>query len=634
MLADPHVPEGKRFCGAPGCGEPVGRAKDGRPGRTEGFCATCGHPYSFSPKLAAGDLVHGQYEVVGCLAHGGLGWVYLARDLSVEGRPVVLKGLLNTGDADAQATVDDELRFLAEVNHPSIVGVINFTEHAGERYIVMEHVSGKTLKEVRDEYRETKELVPPSHAIAYMLEALSALGYLHRRGLVYCDFKPDNVMLTGDSIKIIDLGAVQRIGEWDGIGVGHARVPGARGRRLRPLGRLRPVHRRAHARRAVHPVPRLHQHLRIRSPDPRRGATVRDPRQPVPVPAPSDGPGAGRAVPVRRGDGGPARRSAARDRGRRAGRHRTRAERVVHRRAPHRGRCVRLGALPLPFVAADDPAAGFLAAISANDIDEVLALLELAPEHTVEVDLRAVRELLEADRVADARDVLDAIGGDAQQSWRVAWHRGLCATVGRDPATAIDAFTLVHHQLPGELAPKLGLGMATEAASDRTAAEHWYDVVSRTDDTFTSAAFGLARCRLARRDRAGAVAAYERVPRSSSAAIEALVAKAEAMLDDTETELTVDDVLGAAAVLDGLNLRGEPRAQLTVRILHGALAVAPTSNGAVGAVPTVLGHELTDDGIRTGLERTYRELANYAAEPAERIRLVDEANRLRPRTLT
>ena len=128
MLADPRVPENKRFCG--NCGEPVGRGRDGRPGRTEGFCPQLRHPFSFSPKLAPGDLVAGQYEVLGCLAHGGLGWIYLARDRNVSDRWVVLKGLLNTGDADAMAAAVAERQFLAQVEHPNIVRIYNFVQHA------------------------------------------------------------------------------------------------------------------------------------------------------------------------------------------------------------------------------------------------------------------------------------------------------------------------------------------------------------------------------------------------------------------------------------------------------------------------------------------------------------------------
>src|SRR5438046_709571 len=89
ILADPQVPESKRFC--PSCQHPVGRARNGRPGRTEGFCRNCGTPFSFSPKLKPGDLLGGQYEVLGCLAHGGLGWIYLAKDRNVSDSWRVLK---------------------------------------------------------------------------------------------------------------------------------------------------------------------------------------------------------------------------------------------------------------------------------------------------------------------------------------------------------------------------------------------------------------------------------------------------------------------------------------------------------------------------------------------------------------
>ena len=101
VMANPMVPENRRFCAT--CDEPVGRGRDGTPGRAAGFCRKCGSPFSFEPKLAPGALVARQYEVVGCLAHGGMGWVYLARDRNVSDRWVVLKGLLNADDRDATA---------------------------------------------------------------------------------------------------------------------------------------------------------------------------------------------------------------------------------------------------------------------------------------------------------------------------------------------------------------------------------------------------------------------------------------------------------------------------------------------------------------------------------------------------
>ena len=70
---DPKVPESQRFCGT--CGEPAGRGHDGRPGRTEGFCPKCRTKYSFVPRLTPGEPVDDRYEILGALAHGGLGWI-------------------------------------------------------------------------------------------------------------------------------------------------------------------------------------------------------------------------------------------------------------------------------------------------------------------------------------------------------------------------------------------------------------------------------------------------------------------------------------------------------------------------------------------------------------------------------
>jgi len=84
VMADPSVPEGRRFCTR--CDSPVGRGKNGQPGRTSGFCSQCGGRFDFAAKLVAGELVAGQYEVAGALAHGGLGWIYLVRDRQMSGR--------------------------------------------------------------------------------------------------------------------------------------------------------------------------------------------------------------------------------------------------------------------------------------------------------------------------------------------------------------------------------------------------------------------------------------------------------------------------------------------------------------------------------------------------------------------
>ncbi len=198
VMADPRIPEGRAAC--PACGNRVNPDKR--------FCSNCGAEYNFRPALAAGDVLAEQYEVKGPIAFGGLGWIYLAMDTRLN-RWVVLKGLLNSRDPAAAAAAVAERQFLAAVKHGRIVGIYTFVTHGSDSYIVMEFVGGRTLKAIRRE----RGPLPPGEAIAYILGILPAFAYLHEQGLVYCDFKPDNVMLEGDDVKLIDMGAVRRIGD-------------------------------------------------------------------------------------------------------------------------------------------------------------------------------------------------------------------------------------------------------------------------------------------------------------------------------------------------------------------------------------------------------------------------------------
>ena len=208
LMTNPVVAESKRFCW--NCGRPVGRSTPDGHALSEGWCPHCGSAYSFLPQLSPSDTVAEQYEIKGCIAHGGLGWVYLAFDHNVNERPVVLKGLVHSGDAEAQAIAMAERQFLAEVTHPGIVKIYNFVEHEDKHgnpvgYIVMEYVGGMSLKQAKG------EKLPVAEAIGYMLEILPAMGYLHSIGLVYNDLKPENIMITEEQLKLIDLGAVSRI---------------------------------------------------------------------------------------------------------------------------------------------------------------------------------------------------------------------------------------------------------------------------------------------------------------------------------------------------------------------------------------------------------------------------------------
>ncbi|GAB1641083.1 tetratricopeptide repeat protein [Krasilnikovia sp. MM14-A1259] len=647
VMAIAQVPEDKRYCAK--CGKPVGRARGERPGRSAGFCPSCGEPFDFTPKLSKGDLVGGQYEVVGPLAHGGLGWIYLAVDKNVSDRWVVLKGLLNSGDEDALAAAVAERRFLAEVEHPNIVKIYNFVEHDGAGYIVMEYVGGESLKSMLKARMTANagnpDPLPVDQALAYVLEIMPAFGYLHDRGLIFCDFKPDNVIQTGDQVKLIDLGGVVRVDDLDSAIYGtigyQAPEMATAGPSIQSdvytIGRTLAVLTtdfRGYQSTYKDSLPdrgefavyrRFESYYRLL-----QRATRTDPAERfVDAAELSDQMlGVLREVLAAGGEPHPAQ-----------SRLFTGELRTDSRTDEPNWRF-----LPAPLIDLTDPAAAFLASVTVTDPQEVLTLLGKAPENTIEVQLRALRALIDLgaasetdDPFADARRMRDTIAAGAAADWRLAWYDGVLALAGGDTGTAVARFDAVYSALPGEHAPKLALALAYEMAGRPGDAAGYYDVVSRTDPAYTTAAGGLARCRLAAGDRGGAVEAYNRVPGTSSAFRSSQVGAVRALVRPHPGAAADATALAAAAALiDKLEVEAAQLALLRSELLEQALQAL----AAGGAVPAaVLGGSAANNGaatdrdVRFALEAAYREMA-HAAHGAEKIRLVDLANAARPRTRT
>ncbi|WP_420497243.1 tetratricopeptide repeat protein [Parafrankia sp. FMc2] len=663
LMADPCVPESRRRC--PACQAEVGRARGGAPAVPTGFCVHCGQAYSFVPSLRAGDRV-GPYEIAGALAHGGQGWVHLARDVGVENHWVVLKGLLDEGDPTAQAAAIAERRFLASVDHPAIVRIHTFVEHAGTGYIVMEYVGGTSLREVlrrRAAAAGRPDPLPVGEAIAYILAVLPAFAYLHRHGLVFCDFKPDNVMLGPENLRLIDLGAVRRLDDPGGAVYftrGYAAPEIARegpsvpsdlytvGRTLAALilnfrgntttyaDRLPPA--------GEHDVLRRHESLyrllcRATAPEPADRFQSADEmhdellgvlREIVaaergsPAPAPSRRFTGDVHLTGEEGDGtaaaAPPQQPAQQGQQGQQGRSWTSRPWAV---------------LPRLRVDPEDPAAGTLAALPDSAPAELAVLLDAISPASVEVRLRLARARMELGDPAGATAVLDEVSAADPFEWRADWYRGLLALAAGDPDTARAAFTHVYAQVPGELAPKLALAATAEAAGDLDRAAALFDLVSRTDDGITSAAFGLARVRAATGDRDGTVAAYQRVPASSAAHLEAQARIVRTLGTVTPAGApAAGDLVEAARILTGLELDDRCRAALTRDLLHCALELIRTDALQPDPDVALAGARLREGDLRVGLERTYRELARLATSADERYQLVDLANDVRPRTLT
>ena len=292
--------------------------------------------------------------------------------------------------------------------------------------------------------------------------------------------------------------------------------------------------------------------------------------------------------------------------------------------------------LPRPLVDRDDPAAGYLATITSADPQQMIADLRAAPDRTTEVVLRLAAELIEVGDWTSAEEALAEVEAIDRWEWRVAWYRGV-TDLARGPFDdlARTSFKKVYRSLPGELAPKLALGFACEAARESAEAAGWYEIVSRTDPAFTAATFGLARCRLAAGERAGALAAYDRVPDSSSAYVEAQTARIRCLAETNGTgATTADDLLVAGSILETLPVRGEQRVRLAADVLESALALVQRGGAFDDGRASLLGYRFAERDLRFGVERSYRELARWAASSSERIELVDHANQVRPRTWT
>ncbi|MEU4805514.1 tetratricopeptide repeat protein [Actinosynnema sp. NPDC023587] len=676
ILTDFRVPERKRRCAGEGCPD-----RDRLPAGGSGYCLACGKPFSFLPSLDPGAVVEQRYEVLGCIDRGGLGWVYLAEDRRLNGRLCVLKGLIDTADVALSRT---ELWALTQIDHPNIVGVYNFVEHPdahtreSREYIVMEYVSGLPLSAVAAHAQHGRgvlsEPLLTEHVITCVLQVLAALDHLHERDLLYCDLKPDNVIMRPDGqgsranrIKLIDLGGVRKADDRTSQIVGTPRFQVSRaeieehgltvrseihtvGETLHQLYRSTADHTGQHVppdrhlldQRRIAPGIESFRRLcaRAKDPDPARRfggaaemadqlrgvqreiAALRDGR---PRPEPSEVFGSN-AVLLDAGLGAvpPLTRWTRRPAG-------TPLHDLPLDFGTPSPRAVAVG-LPDPRVPADDPSAALLDAAD-GDAPRLLAALVAADLPTVESALARCRTGLAADDLDAARAGLAtarALVGGAPD-WRLPWHEGLvllAGAAGEDPdlTPAHELFDEVYAALPGEVVPRLALAYCAERAGDLDAAESHYLAAWRRDRAVAGAVFGLARAHLARGDREGAVALLDETPAISRhhdaariAAVRVLSGTLPGGARPDAADLAAATTRLAALYLDGGAATGESRTRLEAVVHEAEFGSRPAPDGP-------------EDALRALLEKCYRALARQAGDRADRSGLVDLANHHRPFT--
>lgn len=645
LMIDPTVPPGRWRCRR--CHEPVGKPHHGQAGLLQGRCSKCATPYSpetYAPRLRAGDLVDGRYEVFGCVGQGGVGWVYAAKDRHLDDRWVALKGLIDSADEHSKDAVKAERHYLLSIDHQRIVRIYDSVFQPGDDgldlYLVMEFIKGYPLADAQFLAHSLEEV------IACVLQILQALDYLHRHGYLYCDLKPSNVMLSPSGVKLIDLGAINS--EWSTVEFAaaeqHSSGPSVAtdlhtaGRTLEDLAeRWEPLPEslRSVIDCATHEEPSY----RFGS-----AAAFADQLSGVLSELIARRSGTGRLVPSRLFapgaealDGGLGRMSL------------EWWTSWAAQRAAQTGECrvlpvdmpdpVRSAArLPEPQPDPRDSAAGYLATSLSTDPRTAAGQLDAYVGPTAEILLRRCRVHLSLGEIDAARSALRELP-PADDGWRRAWlmhwHEGLIALAARDADTAAGSFRACSAMVPGETAPRLAIALCEEYQRHFTIAKRLYQAVWVADRSFEAAVFGLARVLLRDGDRAAAVEALDRIPGTSPyhhAARAAAIRILSARLTSDPSGLPDADDLGAAAG----RLRRDPISaqdgrRLRAGILEAALELTRTGRTLPDADP--LSAADGEGRIRAKLEQAYREFCDQAPEIGDKTILIDLANRVRQMTL-
>ena len=150
-----------------------------------------------------------RYELQEMIGGGGMADVYKAHDRLLD-RAVAVKILHQqyANDAEFVEKFRREATGAAKLAHPNIVNIYDVGEEAGSQYIVMEYVSGPTLKEVIQQ----KGCLEPFEAVRIAKEIASALESAHRNNLVHCDIKPHNILVMPDGhVKVTDFGIARAV---------------------------------------------------------------------------------------------------------------------------------------------------------------------------------------------------------------------------------------------------------------------------------------------------------------------------------------------------------------------------------------------------------------------------------------
>ncbi len=178
--------------------------------------------------LALGTVLRSRYKIMELVGQGGMGAVYRADDLRLEGRQCAVKEVQLETEADFAAQSREqfhrEASVLARLDHPNLPKVSDYFSEGGRDYLVMDFVAGRNLKEIMDEARRQGRFLEEKQVRAWADQLCDALEYLHSQDppILHRDVKPANIRLTpstvsgatsgnrsGGTLKLVDFGLVK-----------------------------------------------------------------------------------------------------------------------------------------------------------------------------------------------------------------------------------------------------------------------------------------------------------------------------------------------------------------------------------------------------------------------------------------
>jgi len=159
--------------------------------------------------MAEPIILNNRYRLEARLGSGGMAMVYRAQDLMLE-RSIAIKVLRKDYSKNPKFRTQfrQEAKAAANLSHPNIVTVHDFGFFSNQLYIVMEYVPGIDLKSLLKQ----RGRLDTSETIELITQACSGIGYAHRAGLVHCDVKPQNMLVSPDKrLKVVDFGIARAL---------------------------------------------------------------------------------------------------------------------------------------------------------------------------------------------------------------------------------------------------------------------------------------------------------------------------------------------------------------------------------------------------------------------------------------